>query len=158
MKDTFAVLDAAALLLFASVYVGTGVTLVFFLFPIQPKLRPDTYRLPFVEPVKAATKLFTIMTALMIVGSIALVVMEWGSLYLALPALYLLFTVAATLVTTQYIFKYNAMMDAGISDPDELQRILTTWRRLCSYRAAFWALQWVSITAWFVLRALSAPP
>jgi hypothetical protein len=156
MKETFQVLDAAALLLFASVYVGTGVTLVFFLYPISPKLRPDTYRLPFVEPVKAATKLFTIMTMLMLVGSSALVVTEWGSYYLALPAVYLLLTITATLLTTRYIFRYNAAMDAGINDPDELQRTLTAWRRLNSYRASLWALEWSSITAWFVLRALSS--
>lgn len=156
VKEMIQVLDAAALLLFASVYVGTGVTLVFFLFPIQSKLRPDTYRLPFVEPVKSATKLFTMMTVLMLVGSSALIALEWGTFYVVPPALYLLFTIVSTLLTTRRIFRYNAAMDAGIRDPAELQRTLTAWRRLNTYRASLWALEWVSITAWFVLRALAS--
>lgn len=151
--DALRIIDATALLLFASIYLGTGVTLVAFLFPIQEKLTPETYRVPFVEPVQAATRFFTVMTILMLVGSVGLIVLELGTWRWVWPALYLLVTVLTTLLTTRGIFKYNERMAAGIADQAELQATLTSWRRLNTLRAALWGVEWLAITAWFVERA-----
>lgn len=152
--DALRIGDATALLLFASIYLGTGVTLVFFMFPIQPKLTPETYRAPFVDPVQAATRFFTWMTILMLVGSLALVIIELGEgAYWIAPAAYLALTLASTALTMLAIFKLNAKMAAGITDPADLQVTLTAWRRANTYRASMWALEWIAIAAWFVARA-----
>lgn len=146
--------DATVLLLCASIYLGTGVTLAFFLFPIAPLLTPETYRAPFVIPVAAATKFFTYMTIVMLVGSIALVVIDWGEgARWLLPGAYLLLTVAATVLTMVAIFPYNKRMAEGITDAGELQQVLAKWRRVNTMRASIWAVQWAAITAWWIVYA-----
>jgi hypothetical protein len=62
MSETANILVAALMLLFASMYLGTGWSLVLFSFPLAPNLTPQTYELPFIEPVKRATSFFTYMT------------------------------------------------------------------------------------------------
>jgi uncharacterized membrane protein len=152
--EALRLIDATVLLLCASIYLGTGVTLAFFLFPIAPLLTPDTYRAPFVNPVAAATKFFTYMTIVMLVGSIALVVIDWGEdgrwLF---GAGYLLLTIAATVLTMVGIFPYNKRMAAGITDAGELQDVLAKWRRVNTLRASIWAVQWAVITAWWIVYA-----
>lgn len=141
---------ATILLACGSIYLGTAVTLVFFLFPIQRKLTPATYTVPFVDPVQAAVRFFTPMTIVMLVAAIALIVLELGSTYWISPAAMLVLTIAATLLTTRLIFPHNKRMEEGIDDPAELQSELTIWRRLNTWRGVLWAGEWVAITAWFV--------
>jgi hypothetical protein len=141
------------LLACGSIYLGTGVTLVFFLFPIQSKLTPDTYRVPFVEPVAAATRFLTPMTVVMLVAAVGLIALELGTAYWIAPAAYLAMTIASTLLTTRLIFRHNQRMKEGIEDPGELQATLTAWRRLNTWRASLWTVQWAAITTWFVVRA-----
>jgi hypothetical protein len=133
--EAVALAVATLLLACGSIYLGTGVTLVFFLFPIQPRLTPETYRLPFVDPVQNATRFFTIMTSLMLTGATGLVVLELGTSSWIAPAAYLVLTIASTLLTTRVIFPHNKRMTDGITDPEELQRELTAWRRLHTWRA-----------------------
>ena len=52
-------LNNAILMLCCSIYLGTGVTLVFFQLPLEPLLTPDSYYLVFVKPVQLATQFFT---------------------------------------------------------------------------------------------------
>ncbi len=144
---------ATVMLACGSIYLGTGVTLVFFLFPIQSKLTPATYRVPFVEPVAAATRFLTPMTVVMLVATVGLIVLELGTAYWIAPAVYLVTTIASTLLTTRVIFRHNKRMEAGIEDPAELQATLEAWRRLNTGRASLWAVQWAAITTWFVVRA-----
>ena len=145
--------DGSALLLFASIYLGTGVTLVCFIFPIAPRLTPATYQVPFVEPVQNATRFFTVMTILMLVGAAGLIALEYGSARLLLPAAYLLATVASTLLTTQRILPINRRMAAGITDNSELHEVLGRWARLNTIRGLLWGVEWTAILAWWVVRA-----
>jgi hypothetical protein len=151
--DALRLTDATVLLLCASIYLGTGVTLAFFLFPIAPLLTPATYREPFVLPVTYATKFFTYMSIVMLLGSIGLVILDWGTTRWLLPGVYLLLTVAATGLTVWRISPYNRRMAEGITDAAELQDVLSKWRRVNTVRASLWALQWVSITAWWIANA-----
>ena len=73
------VLNHVLLLLFCSIYLGTGVSLVFFQFPLEPKLTVDNYYLMFVEPVTNATRFFTYMTILMLVTGVIMLITEWFS-------------------------------------------------------------------------------
>src|SRR4051794_36133844 len=134
--DALRLTDATVLLLCASIYLGTGVTLAFFLFPIAPLLTPATYREPFVLPVTYATKFFTYMSIVMLLGSIGLVILDWGTTRWLLPGVYLLLTVAATGLTLWRIFPYNRRMAEGITDAAELQDVLSKWRRVNTVRAS----------------------
>ena len=150
--EALRIADATLLLAFASIYLGTGVTEVFFIFPIQSKLTPETYKVPFIDPVVNATNFFRIMTILMLVGSAGMIALELGSLFWIPMAAYLLFTVGATVLTTQRIFAVNDVLEKGVSDPVELQTTLTRWRQLNLYRVWFWVLEWLAITTWWVFR------
>jgi hypothetical protein len=150
--DALRIADAVALAAFASVYLGTGVTLVFFLYPIAPKLTPATYQLPFVEPVQNATRFFTVMTSLMLTGAAGMILLELGTLYWIIPAIYLALVITATLITTRHMFVLNRKMSDGISDPVELQQILVQWRHGNAIRASIWTLEWITIATWWVLR------
>ena len=151
--DVVALVLATILLACGSIYLGTAVTLVFFLFPIQPELTPATYKLPFVSPVQAAVRFFTPMTIVMLLAAVGLIVLELGSAYWISPAAFLVLTIAATLLTTRLIFPHNQRMEEGIADPSELQSELTIWRRLNTWRGVVWAAEWVAIAAWFAGRA-----
>jgi len=63
-------LNHIVLLLCCSIYVGTGVSLLVFQFPLAPQLTVDNYYLIFVEPVVNATRFFTYMTVLMLICSL----------------------------------------------------------------------------------------
>jgi hypothetical protein len=152
--EALRIADASVLLLCASIYLGTGVTLAFFLFPIAPLLTPETYKTPFVIPVQNATKFFTYMTIVMLIGAVGLIVLDWGEdgRWL-LAAGYLALTIAATWLTMAGIFPYNKRMKAGITDPAELQALLVKWRRVNTWRASIWAVQWAVICAWWIVYA-----
>ncbi len=152
MSGTVDVLLAASLLLFASVYLGTGWSLVLFSFPLAPKLTPETYHLPFVEPVRNATRFFTFMTAAMLVASAVLVARAGEDLWM--PLSYLVATVAATALTLIFIFPYNKELSGGVRDPERLREVLGRWMRLNVVRVALWTVQWAVVTVWFVLEVV----
>lgn len=151
--DTLRVLDALVLLLCASMYLGIGVALVVFLFPIAPKLTPATYQVPFVGPVATATRFLTVVTIVMLAGAVLLIVLEAGSAGWVAPAVYLAAIVGATVLTQRRLFPINRRMAEGIGDPDELQATLGRWRRLNTVRAGLWAVTWLSMAVWFGVRA-----
>jgi len=99
VSETANVVIAAFMLLFASMYLGTGWSLVLFSFPLAPRLTPETYALPFLEPIRNATRFFTVMTIAMLVAGAALVVGEADSEYLWVPIVYLAGVIGATFVT-----------------------------------------------------------
>lgn len=154
MSDTVAVVDAALMLLFASMYLGTGWSLVLFSFPLAPRLTPETYTLPFVEPVRNATRFFTGMTIAMLVTAVVLIVGEADSDYVWIPIVYLAGVIAATALTLLFIFPYNKELTAGISDPTRLRVVLGKWMRLNVVRVLLWTVQWTAIALYFVLKAL----
>jgi hypothetical protein len=151
------VANAALLLACASMYFGTGWSLVLFSFPIAPRLTPATYALPFVLPVEAATHFFTYMTIVMLVGAAVMIWGEWRTGYRWVPIVVLLAVLAATLLTTQIIFPANHEMEAGIATQARLDVVLARWMLLNRIRTGLWTVQWLAMTAYFVLKALRAP-
>jgi hypothetical protein len=150
--DVLRLVDGVVLATCAAAYLGTGVTLRWFLLPIAPSLTPATYKTPFVEPIARATRAFTPMSGVMLVGAAGLIALELGTARWIAPAVYLVATIAASLVTTRLIFPVNARMRAGISDPEELQQILTHWRHVNTIRFQVWIVEWVAIVGWWVAR------
>jgi hypothetical protein len=153
MSEVVRTLIALVLLGCASMYFGTGWSLVLFQLPDVPRLGPDTYALPFVKPVERATKFFTWMTIVMLIAGVVLVIGEWHSGYVWVPIVYLAAVVAATQLTRSVIFPLNARMEAGMTDPAEVRSVLSRWARLNRLRAGIWTVEWVVIAAYFGLRA-----
>lgn len=153
MSETANVLVAAAMLLFASMYFGTGWSLVLFSFPLAPELTPETYRLPFVEPVKNATRFFTYMTTAMMIAAAVLIFGEAGSAYIWVPIVYLGAVIVATALTLLFIFPYNRELSAGVTDRGRLAVVLGKWMRLNVARVSLWTVQWLAVTLYFVLKA-----
>ncbi|CAN5592764.1 hypothetical protein BH20ACT19_BH20ACT19_08580 [soil metagenome] len=153
MSETANIVVAALMLLFASMYLGTGWSLVLFSFPIAPRLTPETYSLPFIEPVKNATRFFTLMTIAMLIASAVLIVGEADGEHLWAPIAYLAGTVAATALTLLFIFPYNKELKAGVTDPDRLRVLLGKWMRLNVVRTLLWTVQWIAIALYFALKA-----
>lgn len=153
MSETANVLVAASMLLFASMYLGTGWSLVLFSFPLAPELTPETYRLPFVEPVRNATRFFTYMTTAMMIAAAVLIFGEAGSSYIWVPIVYLAAVVIATALTVLFIFPYNRELSAGVTDRRRLAVVLGKWMRLNVVRVSLWTVQWLAVALYFVLKA-----
>jgi hypothetical protein len=139
------------LFLCTSMYLGTGWSLVLFSFPIASKLRPDNYYDQFVPQVTAATKFFSIMTALMVVSAIVMIIGGSASGERLLGAIVLAAIVAATVLTVVAILPDNRKMAAGIKTQAELNTILRRWMARNRIRVGFWTLQWAAMACWFGL-------
>ena len=146
------ILTASVLLLCASIYLGTGWSLILFQFPSRAKLTIDNYYEQFVPPVQRATRFFTWMTILMIAAAIVLIVVDRHSAYVIAPSVLLGAVIAATVLTLKFIVPWNKRMEEGIKDNAELQRVLGNWMRLNWVRVLLWTVEWVAITTWFALR------
>ena len=153
MSETIRIIDALVMLACASVYLGTGLSLVVFQLPDVPTLRPDNYALIFVKPFQRATRFFTWMTIVMMVAAVVLIIGEWDEGYVWVPAVYLALTLLATQLTRSGIFPLNKRMEQGMTDPDEVRTVLAKWSNLNRLRALIWAVEWSVIAAYFALKA-----
>ncbi|MDE1148858.1 MAG: hypothetical protein PW843_20010 [Azospirillaceae bacterium] len=149
-------LNNCTLFLFCSIYLGTGVSLVFFQFPLEPKLTIDNYYMPFVEPVTLATKFFTYMTVLMLITAAIMLITEWFTGLKWPPLIVLAGVIAATLLTTQFILPLNDRLAAGITNSADLKSIFHEWANLNRVRVALWAVQWLAMMYYFYALVLTA--
>lgn len=149
-------LNACLLFLCASMYLGTGWSLVLFSFPIAPQLTVDTYYLQFVPQVTAATRFFTWMTLVMLVSAVGLFLSERKSPLRWYAATVFLGVVVATLLTRFLIFRYNAEMAAGIRDPERLREVLAAWMTTNRIRVGLWTVQWLAMMGYFAHKLLRA--
>lgn len=138
----------------ASMYFGTGWSLVLFSFPIAPELTVDTYYMQFVPQVEAATAFFTYMTVVMLITSAVMIVAEWRTRMVWVPIVVLAAIVLATALTMIFIFPYNEAMSGGITDSDVLVDTLDRWMSLNRIRVGLWTVQWLSLMTYFAIRTL----
>lgn len=150
------VFNNVLLLLFCSIYLGTGVSLVFFQFPLEPKLTIDNYYLIFVEPVTNATQFFTYMTILMLITGVIMLITEWFSGLRWVPVVVLLGVILATVLTIAVIIPLNKELADGVTDPARLKAVFNQWANMNRTRVALWAIQWVAMAYWFYRMALKA--
>jgi hypothetical protein len=148
------ILNDLLLLLFVSMYLGTGWSLVLFSFPIAPKLTVDSYYLQFVPQVTAATRFFTVMTSLMLVSAAIMIVSLWGSALAWLPVIVITGVIAATVMTVIWILPLNNQMSAGIKDPVQLNDIIGRWMALNRVRVGLWSVEWLAMAAFFGIKAM----
>ncbi len=149
-------LNNAILMACCSIYLGTGISLVFFQFPVEPYLTPDNYALIFVGSVQRATEFFTWMTILMLVTGVIMLVTEWFSGLRWAPMIVLAALIASTLLTTQYIFVYNGRLAEGITDPAELADVFSKWATLNRIRVSLWVVEWLAMMGYFYVLGMRA--
>lgn len=146
----------ALLFLCCSIYLGTGVSLVFFQFPLEPKLTVDNYYLIFVEPVTNATRFFTWMTMVMLACGAIMLATEWFSGLRWVPIVVLAALIASTLTTIFLIFPHNRALSDGIADPEELRKTFAAWANLNRVRVSLWVVQWLAMMSYFCALAWRA--
>jgi hypothetical protein len=143
---------AAALLLFASVYLGMGWSLVLFQFPGATRTtRAQDFPDRFGGPVRRAVGFFSVQTLLMVAGSILLTVDQWdqgGRRYL--PLAYVVGVAAATAFTVLTILPVNRALYRDVPDEAQFRRLLSRWIRLNVIRVCLWTVEWIAIVAWFI--------
>lgn len=149
MKRGLLIVSYSILFFCTSMYLGTGLSLVLFSFPIAQKLTPATYYLQFVPQVSAATHFFTYMTSVMIALVIVMLVAEWRTPFRWVPLVVLAGVIAATALTLKFIFPFNQEMARGITDQDRLAHVLRTWMSLNRIRVGIWAVQWLAMMFYF---------
>lgn len=140
------------LLLCTSMYLGTGWSLALFTLPGRHAMKVDNYHDQIVAPIQRATRFFTWMTIVMIGASIALIVVEWGSVYILAPIAVLVAVVGATLLTTLVLFRYNRRLKERITDEAELREVLERWAFWNWFRLALWTSQWVAMAIYVALK------
>jgi hypothetical protein len=153
VSSTVRTIDALVMFAAASLYLGTGWSLVLFQLPDVKTLTPATYAIPFVAPIARAMRFYTVLTYVMIAASIVLIIGEWDTGYVWVPIVYLVLTVAAGQFTRSLIFPLNARMAAGIPDPEEVQKVLAKWAGLSRIRNWAWTAEWLAMAIYFGLRA-----
>lgn len=140
------------LFLCASLYLGTGWSIVLFTFPITKHFTVENYALHFVPQIRTGTWFFSAVTTVMLVTA---AVMFWAhrrSRYRWFPVVVAASVCCAASLTMIFIFPINRAMSAGITDPAELAGHVARWKALHGVRMFFWTTNWVALMAYFALR------
>jgi len=149
LKKTLLILNNSVLFLCASMYLGTGWSLLLFSFPIAPQLTVNNYYMQIVPQVTLATQFFTYMTTLMIILAVVMLIAEWKSALRWVPIIVLAGILVATGLTIVVILPLNDLMSKGITDPVQLKSILNEWIFLNKIRVGLWTIQWLSMMVYF---------
>lgn len=160
MKIKLLSLNHSLLFLCASMYLGTGLSLILFSFPTADQLTVDNYYMQFVPQVTAATKFFTYMTMVMLACSAIMIWSEWKTPQRWVPIVVLVAILVVTGLTKWVIFPLNDEMAAHITDPARLKVVLGEWMNLNKLRVSIWCVQWACMMYWFyhwAVRGKEAP-
>lgn len=149
-------LNNIVLFVCCSIYLGTGVSLVFFQLPLEPQLTVENYYLIFVEPVQYATSFFTNMTILMLITGLIMLASEWVSGLRWPPIIVLLGAIAGAVIGIVLIFPLNQELTAGVTDNARLAAIFEQWTDYNRIRALVWVVQWFAMMYYFYALALKA--
>jgi len=149
-------LNNSVLFLCCSIYLGTGISLIYFQFPVEPQLTPQNYYLIFVDPVTRATEFFTYMTIVMLVTGLVMLVTEWFSGLRWVPVVVLGALIASTLLTLYGIFPHNVSLAAGITDPQKLAETFAAWANLNRIRVSLWCVEWAAMMIYFYKLTIQA--
>jgi hypothetical protein len=150
------IINNAILFFCCSIYLGTGISLVFFQLPLEPKLTVDNYSMIFVEPVANATQFLTYMTVVMLVTGLVMLATEWLSGMRWVPLVVLGALIASTLLTVYALFPYNDELTRGITEPERLRETFASWAGLNRIRVSLWVVEWLAMMAYFATLAWRA--
>jgi hypothetical protein len=147
--------NASLLFLCASLYLGTGWSLVLFSFSVEPWLTVDNYWLQFVPQLTAATRVLTAVTFVMLASSAVLFWHERRTVLRWYPLIVFAGVLAAGLVTRNLIFPHNREMAAGITDPERLHVVIHDWMALSRLRVGIWTAEWLAMMGYFAHKLLT---
>jgi hypothetical protein len=160
VKNTLLIANHALLFLCASMYLGTGVSLVWFSFPVEPQMTPDNYYLQFVPQVQAATVFFTLVVKIMLTCGVIMLISEWRQRTVWVPVVVLAAVSAASALTVYWIFPLNNEMANHITDAARLKAVLGEWMNYSRWRMGLWTIEWAAMMWYFgywAYRARYAP-
>jgi hypothetical protein len=149
VKIKLLTLNHTLLFLCASMYLGTGLSLILFSFPTADQLTVDNYYMQFVPQVTAATHFFTYMTMVMLACAAIMIWSEWKTRQRWVPIVVMLAILVVTGLTKWVIFPLNDEMAAHITDPARLPVVLGEWMNLNKVRVSIWCVQWACMMFWF---------
>ena len=149
MKDLLLKSNKGMLFACVSMYFGTGWSLVFFSLPSVEALTPANYYQQFVPSITRATEFFTYMTIIMMISAGIIIAEEWKSRRKWYPIGILAAVIAATILTSYFIFPYNEQLAAGIESQATLQQVLDAWQNLHMVRMLFWTGEWLLMLLYF---------
>ena len=149
-------LNNAFLFLCCSIFLGTGVSLVFFHLPLEPQLTVDNYYVVLIEPVENATVFFTYVTVLMLIAALIMLGSEWLSGLKWPPIIVLLSVITATVMAYTLLFPINEELEAGVTDNVRLATLLAQWADYNRLRVTLWFLQWAAMMFYFYALARQA--
>jgi hypothetical protein len=148
VHSTLIILNDLLLFACASMYLGTGWSLV--LFSIPPEKTIDNYYDQIIPQLALATRFLTWMTGVMCVAAAVMTVSEWHHKLWA-PLIVLGAVIAATLLTGLGIFPLNNLLATHIRDPVLLDDTMRRWKALSYVRLAFWTAEWLAMAVYFGL-------
>ena len=156
MSTTASVWTGFLLLLFASFYLGFGMSMAIFQFPgALERTKPDQFPQRFGGPVKMAVAFLTVWSTLMIIGGLLLTIAEWDEGgYRWGPLVYLIATVVATCITVFVIFPVNRVLNTPTDDAISFRATLARWIRLNLLRTVIWSIEWLAIALWLTALAI----
>lgn len=158
MSTTATAWLAFFLLLFASFYMGFGMSMAIFQFPgALDRTSPGQFPERFGGPLKLAVIFLTVWTTLMLAGGLVMTIAEWDhGNYRWAPLVYLVATVVATTITLALIFPVNKVLNTPTDDAVMFRSTLARWIRLNLLRAVVWTIEWLAMALWFVAMATEA--
>lgn len=145
--------NAVLLALCASMYLGTGGSLVLFQFPSFDHITVENYPLIINGPVLRATRFFTWMTQLMYLSCAVILIAEFRTRMRWFPLAVIAEITAVTLLTVLGIFRYNQELYDGITDPARLREVLDAWMALNWVRVSIWVIMWLTIMGYIAIKA-----
>jgi uncharacterized membrane protein len=154
VKAKLLIANHLLLFLCASMYLGTGGSLVFFTLPTVVDLTPDNYYSHIIPELQNATAFLTPMTKVMLACGSIMLIAEWRQPMRWVPIIVLISVVAATALTVYGIFPLNREMAAHIQDAQRLREVLAEWIPLSRLRFAFWCVEWAGMGWYFARWAL----
>jgi hypothetical protein len=154
-RNRLLALNNALLFISASMYLGTGGSLVFFQFPSFSELTVDNYKLIIVDPIDRATVFLTYMTLLMYVTAAIMLLAEYRNHMRWVPIIVLVALTSTTLVTTALIFEVNEEFRAGVTSQSRLDELVDSWKSFNLIRFSLWIVMWVAVMVFYWVRSMS---
>lgn len=149
-------LNNILLFLAASMYLGTGWSLILFSHPVSYEFTVADYYNQIVPQVTLATRFFTPVTMAMMGFCVVMAVAECDHRLRWAPVVVLVAVLAATGMTTLLLFPLNDELRRGVTEQARLEVLLADWRRSNIIRVLFWSAEWLAMMAYFAVLAQRA--
>ncbi len=154
MKQTLLDINNAYIFFCASIYLGMFWALHFFWFPNYPStLNVDNYYDAIIPITDTATQFFFITIPIMAVAIVIMLISEWKTKLRWVPLTWIFGLLAPVLVQQIWIEDVNNQFKAGITEPLQLQELLSEWMFLNDVRWVILTIMWCITMYFFIAKA-----